>query len=223
MSTIPLKDALAAAYAAWRVNGCFISVKDAEFNHTTEEKQWSNKHLAALALGRLFKHSDSIYPDVTITDKDREDAEAVDKALNHFTLKRLANKLSGFEKDVYSVLGKEEILFNKQLGLVAYIPALVDKENKKKELKKFIKSFKDAPTLTPGDKIQGNLRIHDIKYINSSFTWRYLGEFKGSLVSFFRDKELELKTYHISGRVKEVQPAYEVNSVMVSTINYLRF
>ena len=220
--TITLHDALAAAYAAWRVNGCYRNKEKVEYawiGDTRIRKTWANRELATLALRRWHSRE---APSIEITEEDHVNADTADRRLKHLTVKAITNGLNSFEGKVYQILGKEEIDVRSELGLICYVPVMVQNEMDRKKTNDFIKSFAEAPTLPVGQGVQGNVNIHSRRFIKHMNCWLYLGELNGSLVTFYRDLEITKDTVHISARVKEVVPCYENRKVMTSVINYVK-
>ncbi len=220
--TIAMSEALAAAFAAWRFNGRYVKKDGIEYDYVDDvlvRKTWSNRELAVIALGRSRNKET---PTLTITEEDRANAAGASKALKHFTMKILAEKLNEFETKCYHLLGREDIDFRMDLGLVCYLPALIAREQSKKSTNDFIKGYKDAPQLTVGERIQGVIKIHSRRYVPKKEFWVFIGDFKGSLVTFFRDSDMEGDSFWCQARVKDVKPTWEVKSVNAALINYIR-
>lgn len=235
IKTVPTRVVLEYAFAAHRVNrGYFkenLSVNETGVvynNRTIVDycvKGWINKNHRVSTLIHWIP-GDFVAPE--ITDQDRRAADQVDEHFKKYMFNSLAGKLSQFETDVYSAICGEELPITK-VGLIAYVPELINRDQRKWNFEKTIKtdykhsSFQDVESV---EGVMTVLRVYD--FTNSRFeTVRnvILG-FNSNLYQFFDSKktvslESEGCKYHVRGRVKAMDKEKTSGAIM-TRLNYVK-
>jgi hypothetical protein len=220
----PVDDVLAAAFAAFRINKgyeknfVYEDYVTPDGDHIQTIKRKSNKVLV----------HDHVMAKEFLT---AEDIENVSKARQHFkkyTLRSLGSNNTGlneFEQNVYACMTAETVS-STEFGICAYIPALMERELREKDLKKTIKNdySNSAHQGTIGDKIAKTLTILNKRYLQSYGRFVYNAGDGENLYSFWHNSgSFEIDgEYQIEGKVKAHGTAYKRNE-NETMLNYVKF
>jgi hypothetical protein len=184
VKTVPIQEAMAVAFAAYRVNGEYL--KHAQRFSEDKPTRHANKDMVKFYFAkRAGEYVDPDFVDFAVTE---EDYQSVEDARNHFkryTMDILGDRLSGFQKDVFEVTNLEDVPFNK-LGLLSYVPELVKREKHESAVKKTIRiEYRDSQHIgKPGDSVEGVIKILDKRYSQQWESYNYTAVMDGNLVSF---------------------------------------
>ena len=182
------QDVLAVAFAAHKHNEGYV--KDTyRFSEPVNETLFSNKDILKFQFRPEFRPDD--FKPLRTTDEDYKD---VDNALKHFrryTFGVLSDKLSDFQKDVIDNVWSETVEWNK-LGLMAYVPELVDREVKEVGLTKLLRTeYRDSVYIGGiGEHVEGVCQILDSHYSAHYERWRYTADYMGNIISFWNKNEI---------------------------------
>lgn len=216
--TIPFKDALTAAYAAYRINKGYI--KNGLFDYHKNLWQYhSNKDLVR---NHFHQKTDTPTSVIEITDEDRENAELGMKHFRRYTMLALG-VMTDFQQDVSFLIAQENVNL-RELGLISYLPALVEREQQESSTKKIIKNeYSDSAHYgSVGDKFEGTVTILSGRYLNDYGRYVYSAGMDGNLFSFWSNLKFEPNTdYTIKGKIKGHGNAYKTGYLETS-LNYVK-
>lgn len=177
------QDVLAVAYAAYKQNKGYI--KDTyRFSEPDNATVFSNKDLLKFQFRPEFRPDD--FKPLHTTD---EDYAAVNDALKHFrryTLGIIGDTLSDFQRDVIEAVQLESVNYNK-LGILAYVPELVQRETVENSLKKTIRTeYRDSKYIGGvGESVEGVCEILHCHYSSHYERYSYTADYMGNLISFW--------------------------------------
>lgn len=199
---VPVIDVFAAACAAQRLNKGFF--KEDFYRHHPggkDERVLANKNLTV----ELLK--DRAY---LVTDRDREEAEAV---RGYWQLKLfgvLADTAGPYEKSAVEVAGRETVFESEwfKAGLIASLPSAyergvrMDRVNEIKEEAKFNGKHIGAV----GGRVEGKVLILNCVYSKTYETYYVTGKVEENLVMFAsKTKIAEDTEFKIKGRIKQLR------------------
>ena len=214
------QDVLAVAFRAFKINNGYI--KDTvRFSEPVNNTVFSNKDLVKFQMRPEFRP-----PDFTVMQTDQDDYADVDNALKHFrryTFGMLGESLSDFQKNVIENVWSENVEFNK-LGILAYVPALVERELKENSLKKVIRTeYRESKYIAGvGESVEGVCKILDRHYSSHYERYKYTADYMGNVIGFWNKFEIPVGEHRkFKGKVK----AHDKNrlfEVSETTINYVK-
>ena len=216
--TIPFTEALAASYAAHRINNGYI--KNGSFDY--HKNIWVHHSNKDLVRNHFSQRTDTPTSIITITEEDRENAAKGIAHFKRYTLLGLG-KLTDFQKDVAYLAGQEFVNL-RELGLISYLPALVEREQQESNTKKIIKNeYSDSAHYgSVGDKFEGTVTILSGRYLNDYGRYVYSAGMDGNLFSFWSNLKFEPNTdYTIKGKIKGHGNAYKTGYLETS-LNYVK-
>ena len=198
--TFPLQDVLAMSFAAFRIRGDYVK----ETRRYSEDKttEHSNKDMLKQHFGQ---YRDPDFVDFTATE---EDYEGVKLAQNHFkkyTLQLLGDSMSDFQKDVFATLNLKDVPFAK-LGLVAFVPKLVQRELEESKFKKLLRmEYRNSQHIgSLKEPVTGAIKIISKFYSENWESYNYIADFNGDLVSFMNKFEYNVGDWkRIKAKVKD--------------------
>jgi hypothetical protein len=188
LKTVPLTEALAVAYAAYRINNKTY-IKDIR---RFEEKptQFPNKDLVRYYWEKKNNTSDAQWlpSDFTMFEPTKEDYANVQEALKW--MKRYVmlglGELDSFKADMVKELSQDEVPF-KGMGRIAYAPEFIARDRHESELKKEIRvEYRDSKHLgAEKDTVEAVIAILDKRYSAQWESYNYTAvTTEGNLVSF---------------------------------------
>ena len=190
LKTVPLTEALAVAYAAYRINGNAY-IKDTRRFSTEENKtQFDNKRLVSYYWAMKLKSSDSPYlpSDFEMFEPTEADYASVQEALKW--MKRYVmlglGELDGFKQDMIKELSQDEIRVT-SMGRIAFAPDFIARDQHETGLKKTIRvEYRDSKHIEPvGEKVETVIEILDKRYSSQWESYNYTCvTTDGNLVSF---------------------------------------
>jgi len=130
--SFPLQDALAISFAAFRLRGGYV--KDTRRYSEDKPTEHSNKDMVKQHFG---PYKDPDFVDFKANEEDYEGVEIAQKHFRKYTMQLLGDDMTDFQKDVFAVLQMDQVPFAK-LGLLAFIPKLVEREIEESKFKKLL-------------------------------------------------------------------------------------
>ena len=209
------------AFAAYRVNNGYE--KQTRRYSEGQPTTFSNKELIAYTLEDGFKPEDFV--PLTITDEDRAAKAAGDKHMRRYTMLALGD-LPQFEADLFAAYSSEEMPIGR-VGLIAYLPAFIDRQVKDKVYKQRIKTeFADSKYLV-GDRIEPS-EVEILKVIPLNNDWisepayMHFGAIGKDLVCFTLKQMYAVgDTYDIVARIKREDLERDTKTPM-TRLNYVK-
>ncbi len=197
---VPVIDVFAAACAAQRLNKGFF--KEDFYRHVpggNGERVLANKNLTV----ELLK--DRAY---LVTDRDREEAEAVRSYWQLKLFSVLADTANQYEKSAVEVAGRETVFESEwfKAGLIASLPhsyernVRMDRVNEIKEEAKYTGKYIGQP----GDRVEGTVTILNCVYSKAYETYYVNAKLDENIVMFqSKTKIAEDAEFKLKGRVKK--------------------
>ena len=189
MKTVKLTEALAVAYAAYRINGETYTKDTRRFS---EEKptQFPNIFLVRYYWEKKLDTADAKYlpEDFEMFEPTEADYASVQEALKW--MKRYVmlglGELDGFKADMVKELLQDEIAV-KSMGRIAFAPEFIKRDQHESGLKKTIRvEYRNSVHIEPiGEKVESVIEILDKRYSAQWETYYYTAvTTDGNLVSF---------------------------------------
>lgn len=212
VKTFATDEVVALAFAAHRHNGGYVK-STVRMSEPDKKTIWSNKELVSYTIATESRNKDkshhvSITEDFIPIETTDADIDSIDFAKNHvkkYLVGMLSNDLTPFQQEVHDALVSTEISVTK-IGLISYIPELIEKELAAAKLKKQLKAdFSDSVALT--GKLTGTIEIISCKYVEKHEAHAVMASFEGNLVKFFhRNAVYAGNTFQITARAKDSYP-----------------
>ena len=215
---IPFTEALAASYAAHRINSGYI--KNGSFDY--HKNIWVHHSNKDLVRNHFSQRTDTPTSIITITEEDRENAAKGMAHFKRYTLLGLG-KLTDFQKDVAYLIGQETVTLG-ECGLISYLPTLVERERVEGETKKILKTeYSDSAHYgTVGEKFEGIVSILSARFINDYGRYVYTAGMDGNLFTFWTTLKFNLgDDYAIKGKIKRHGNAFKTG-YPETLLNYVK-
>ena len=221
----PTDKLLAYAYAIYRINGGYI--KHTQRFSEDKPTRWANKEAVAFTAATEFVYSSPFqtwvppeFTPIEVTDADLENVEKAKKHFRRYTLLSLGDDLSQFQKDIFASICKEENS-PKQIGLLAYVPAFVEREMENIFYKRRLKDeFSDSEHIKEALVKQTVEIVKKVPMPNYD-TNLYVGVVNGNLVSFTKSESLADTLYTINARAKGTDLERETR-LPLTRLNYVK-
>lgn len=196
------------AYAAYRVNKGYV--KQTRRYSEGQPTTFANKELIAYTAQTLFDQTVPFQPEdfvpLKVTQEDKDEVEAGAKFMRRYTMLAMGD-LPDFENDLFAAYSSEKMPIGR-VGLIAYLPAFVDREVKNKLYKQRLKTdFADSKHLT-GDRLEPT-EVEILKVITLNNDWisepayMHFGAIGNDLVCFTKKEMYAVdNTYDIVARIK---------------------
>jgi hypothetical protein len=227
VKTFATDEVVALAFAAHRHNGGYVK-STVRMSEPDKKTIWSNKELVSYTIATESRNKDKshhvwIPEDFTPIETTDADVDSIDFAKNHvkkYLVGMLSNDLTPFQQEVHDALVSTEIPVTK-IGLISYIPELIEKELAAAKLKKQLKAdFSDSVALT--GKLTGTIEILSCKYVEKHEAHAVMASFEGNLVKFFhRNAVYAGNTFQITAKAKDSYPDPKTKCT-VTYINYVK-
>jgi hypothetical protein len=191
MKTVKLTEALAVAYAAYRINNNTYTKDTRRFSCDENKTQFDNKSLV-----RYYWESkeDSQYlpEDFEMfepTEADYASVEQARKWMKRYVMLGLG-ELDGFKADMIRELSQDEVRVT-SVGRIAFAPEFIKRDMHETSLTKTIRiEYRDSRHINPvGATVEGIIEILDKRYSNQWESYNYIGVIEGNLVSFMNKYE----------------------------------
>ena len=188
--TVSITDALAVAYAAYRINGNTYTKDTRRFSTEGNKTQFDNKSLVRYYWEKKLDTRDAQYlpSDFEMFEPTEADYASVQEALKW--MKRYVmlglGELDGFKADMVKELSQDEVAV-KGMGRIAFAPEFIARDRHESELKKEIRvEYRDSKHL--GDNslfVDVVIAILDKRYSAQWESYNYTAvTTEGNLVSF---------------------------------------
>ena len=188
--TAPLTEALAVAYAAYRINNNTY-IKDTRRFSTEESKTrfdnkslvkfyWTKKHTS------LVQYLPSDFEMFEPTEEDYANVQEALKWMRRYVMLGLG-ELDGFKADMIKELSQDEVPFKGGMGRIAFAPAFIKRDQHESSLKKEIRvEYRDSKYLgAEKDSVEAVIAILDRRYSAQWESYNYTAvTTEGNLVSF---------------------------------------
>jgi hypothetical protein len=189
LKTVPLTEALAVAYAAYRINNKTYIKDTRRFSEETPT-QFDNKSLVRFYWQKKLNTSDAQWlpSDFAMFEPTEEDYASVQEALKwmkRYVMLGLGD-LDNFKRDMVNELMQEEAKIA-GMGRIAYAPEFIKRDRHESELKKEIRvEYRDSKHLgAEKDSVEAVIAILDKRYSAQWESYNYTAvTTEGNLVSF---------------------------------------
>lgn len=209
------------AFAAYRINKGYV--KETQRYSENNPTKFSNKEIVKYSLEynadkEAYVPSDFIMP--KILDEDHIAVAAADKHMRRYTLLGLGD-LNDFQADMFAAYSQDILPVNKT-GLIAYLPAFVERELDDKMYKRRLKTeFAESCEITD-KKIVGEMEILKRVYSINYETFFYTAGVNGNLVMFSNKFEYKVgEVFGFRANIKGQQTDRDTN-LTVNKINYVK-
>lgn len=190
LKTVPLADALAVAYAAYRINGNTYIKDTRRFSCDENKTQFDNKSLVKFYWEKKLGTRDAQYlpSDFEMFEPTEADYASVQEALKW--MKRYVmlglGELDGFKADMVKELSQDEVAV-KSMGRIAFAPEFIARDQHETGLTKTIRvEYRDSKHIEPvGEKVEAVIEVLDKRYSSQWESYNYTCvTTDGNLVSF---------------------------------------
>lgn len=222
---LPMQDALALAYAAYRTNG-YQYVKETRRYSSDNPTLYSNKELIYYTIQTLMG-DEWVPPDFQALVVINEDYAKVEECQKHFARYSMLSlgKLSDFQRTTFEAISATSCIPN---GIHAYVPAFVDTERKELALKKIIRmEYRNSEHLFDiKSKVQGVVKIIEARFMTHWGKWVYTAVIEGNLISFATNEQYDVGSMqrinakvkaHVKNKLFDV-PETQLNYVKVTKV-----
>ena len=195
LKTVSLTDALAVAYAAYRINGNQYLKETRRYSEEGNKAVFDNKSLVRFYWEKKNNSRDSQYlpSDFEMFEPTEADYASVQEALKW--MKRYVmlglGELDNFKADMVRELSQEEVPF-KGMGRIAFAPEFIRRDMHESNLKKEIRvEYRDSQYLgKEKDSVESVIAILDKRYSAQWESYNYTAvTTEGNLVSFMNKFE----------------------------------
>ena len=190
MKTVSITEALAVAYAAYRINNNTYTNDTRRFSTEENKTQFDNKSLVRYYWEKKLDTADAKYlpTDFEMFEPTEADYASVQEALKW--MKRYVmlglGELDSFKADMVKELSQDEVPF-KGMGRIAYAPEFIARDQHESNLKKEIRvEYRDSKHLgAEKDSVEAVIAILDKRYSTQWESYNYTAvTTEGNLVSF---------------------------------------
>jgi hypothetical protein len=190
VKTVSITEALAVAYAAYRINGETYTKDLRRFSTEENKTQFDNKSLIRFYWTKKLDTSEAQYlpTDFEMFEPTEADYASVQEALKwmrRYVMLGLGD-LDGFKADMVKELSQDEVPF-KSMGRIAFAPEFIKRDRHETGLKKTIRvEYRDSKHIEPvGAKVETVIEVLDKRYSSQWETYYYTAvTTDGNLVSF---------------------------------------
>ena len=195
LKTVPLTEALAVAYAAYRINSNAYLKHTQRFSEQENKTKFANKDLVRMYWEKKNNVAEAQWlpSDFEIFEPAEEDYANVQEALKW--MKRYVmlglGELDDFKRDMVTELSKEQVPF-KSMGRIAFAPEFIKRDMHESSLKKTIRvEYRDSKHIEPvGATVETVIEILDKRYSTQWESYNYTCvTTDGNLVSFMNKFE----------------------------------
>jgi len=227
MKTVPLTDALAVAYAAYRINNNQY-LKDTRRFSEENKTQFDNKSLVKFYWQKKLNTSDAQWlpSDFEMFEPTEEDYASVQEALKwmkRYVMLGLGD-LDDFKRDMVNELDKKEVKIA-GMGRIAYAPEFIKRDRHEHSLKKEIRvEYRDSQHLgKEKDPVEVVITILDKRYSSQWESYNYTAvTTEGNLVSFMNKFDYAVGDMkRIKAKVK-AQTKNKLFSANETRLNYVK-
>jgi len=228
MKTVPLTDALAVAYAAYRINKETYVKHTRRFSEEENKTQFANKDLVRFYWEQKTNSSNAQYlpTDFVMFEPTEGDYASVQEAIKW--MKRYVmlglGELDNFKADMVTELTQDEVRVV-GMGRIAYAPEFIKRDQHENGLKKEIRvEYRDSQYLgKEKDIVETVVKILDKRYSTQWESYNYTAvTTDGNLVSFMNKFEYAVgDRKRIKAKVKS-QTKNRLFEANETRLNYVR-
>jgi len=225
--TVKLTDALAVAYAAYRINK-ETYIKDTRRYSEDTPTQFDNKSLVRFYWEKKHDTRDAQYlpTDFKMFEPTEDDYASVTEALKW--MKRYVmlglGELDGFKADMVKELSQDEVPV-KSMGRIAFAPEFIKRDQHENGLKKEIRvEYRDSQYLgKEKDTVEAVIKILDKRYSSQWESYNFTAvTTDGNLVSYMNKFDQEIGSMkRIKAKVK-AQTKNKLFSANETRLNYVK-
>jgi len=195
LKTVKLTEALAVAYAAYRINNNTYTKDTRRFSCDENKTQFDNKSLVRYYWEKKQDTRDVQYlpTDFEMFEPTEADYASVQEAIKW--MKRYVmlglGELDGFKADMVRELSQDEVRF-KGMGRIAFAPEFIKRDMHETSLTKTIRiEYRDSKHIEPvGEKVETVVEVLDKRYSSQWESYNYICvTTDGNLVSFMNKYE----------------------------------
>ena len=218
-------DVLSLAFAAHRVNNGYEKFGQNSFDEktgTTIVHKYANKDIVKYQITGRYIPSNYIH--ITVKEEDRQKAVKAKDHFEKYMFNILGGDINDFTQNILDVIFKEEVT-KYDLGLLAYIPEMIDRDTKNDSLEELLqKEYLNSEYLGPvKEKFSGKCKILNSRFLHGYNCWIYLAGCNGNLLSFFNKKSLIVNSeLEITARIKYQGKNKVNNNIKETGINYVK-
>ena len=195
MKTVKLTEALAVAYAAYRINNNTYTKDTRRFSTEENKTQFDNKSLVKFYWQKKLNTSDAQWlpSDFEMFEPTEEDYANVQEALKwmrRYVMLGLG-ELDGFKADMVKELSQDEVRIV-GMGRIAFAPEFIARDQHETGLTKTIRvEYRDSKHIEPvGEKVETVVEVLDKRYSSQWESYNYTCvTTDGNLVSFMNKFE----------------------------------
>ena len=225
MTTYKTEYLIELAYAAYRVNNGY---EKNTRRHSENPPTYSNKELVAYTASAHNEQSPFVPEDFTpleVTEADRAAVAEGKKHMRRYTMLAMGN-LPQFEADLFAAYSSEQMPIGR-VGLIAYLPAFVERQVKDKVYKQRIKTeFVDSKHIV-GERLEPT-EVEILKVITLNNDWlaepsyMHFGAIGNDLVCFTVKQMYSVgETYDIVARIKGKDKERD-SGIPMTRLNYVK-
>ena len=190
LKTVALTDALAVAYAAYRINNNTYTKDTRRFSCEENKTQFDNKSLVRFYWEKKLDTAQAKFlpEDFEMFEPTEADYASVQEALKwmkRYIMLGLAD-LGDFKSDMVTELSQDQVAV-KSMGRIAFAPEFIARDQHETGLKKTIRvEYRDSKHIEPvGEKVETVIEILDKRYSAQWESYNYTCvTTDGNLVSF---------------------------------------
>jgi len=190
LKTVPLTEALAVAYASYRINNNTYIKDTRRFSEDGTKTQFDNKSLVRMYWEKKHNVAEaqwlpSDFEMFAPTEEDYANVQEALKWMKRYVMLGLGD-LDSFKADMVAELSKEQVPF-KSMGRIAFAPEFIKRDRHESELKKEIRvEYRDSKHLgAEKDSVEAVIAILDKRYSAQWESYNYTAvTTEGNLVSF---------------------------------------
>ena len=226
--TVKLTDALAVAYAAYRINNETYIKDTRRFSEEENKTQFDNKSLVRYYWTKKLNMSDAQYlpTDFKMFEPTEEDYASVQEALKW--MKRYVmlglGELDSFKADMVKELSQDEVKVM-GMGRVAFAPEFIKRDQHENGLKKEIRvEYRDSQHLgKEKDNVEAVIKILDKRYSSQWESYNFTAvTTDGNLVSYMNKFDQEIGSMKRIKATVKAQTKNKLFSANETRLNYVK-
>jgi len=228
LKTVPLTEALAVAYASYRINNNTYIKDTRRFSEDGTKTQFDNKSLVRMYWEKKHNVAEAQWlpSDFEMFEPTEEDYANVQEALKwmkRYVMLSLGD-LDNFKADMVAELSKEQVPF-KSMGRIAFAPEFIKRDRHESELKKEIRvEYRDSKHLgAEKDSVEAVIAILDRRYSAQWESYNYTAvTTEGNLVSFMNSQEYDVGAMLRCKAKVKAQTKNKLFSADETRLNYVK-
>ena len=208
LKTVSITEALAVAYAAYRINKETYIKEVRRFTEDGNKTQFDNKSLVRYYWQKKMNTSDAQWlpKDFEMFEPTEDDYASVEEArkwIKRYVMLGLGN-LDEFKSQMVEELNKEQVPI-KGMGRIAFAPEFIKRDRHETSLTKTIRiEYRDSKHIEPvGAVVEGVVEFLDKRYSAQWESYNYTCVIDGNLVSFMNKHDHQVGArMRLKGKVK---------------------